>query len=118
MIEKSKESGDRGDKFGALFTDLCKAFDCIDHNLLIPKLSCYGLTTKSLNLGFSYSRDRELGPLLFNIDMTDLFPKCDDDNINSYADDTGPYSCAEDITVITELQRTANKIFRWLKIII
>ena len=50
--------------------------------------------------------------------MTDLFPECDDDNINSYADDTGPYSCAEDITVITELQRTANKIFRWLKIII
>ena len=34
--------------------------------------------------------------------------------LNSYADDTTLYSCAEDMSsVITELQRIANKIFRW-----
>ena len=57
-----------------------------------------------------------LGPLLFNIDLIDMFLKCEDDNINSYADDATPYSYAEDISsAITELQRIANKIFRWFK---
>ena len=31
---------------------------CIDHNLLITKLSWYGVTTKPLNLIFSYIRNR------------------------------------------------------------
>ena len=57
-----------------------------------------------------------LGPLLFIIDLTDLFLECEEDNINSYADDTSSYSCAEDMSsVITELQRIANKIFRWFE---
>ena len=46
MQEKFKEPKDRGDEFGALFTDLSKAFHFIDQNLLITKLSWYGVTTK------------------------------------------------------------------------
>ena len=38
-LDKFKESRDKGDDFDALFTDLSKAFDCIDHNLVITKLS-------------------------------------------------------------------------------
>ena len=58
MLEKFKESRDRGDGLGALFTDLSKTFDCIDHNLIITEVSCYGVKTKSLNLIFSYLRNR------------------------------------------------------------
>ena len=55
-----------------------------------------------------------LGTLLFNIDLIHLFLECEDNNINSYADDTTPYSCAEDMSsVITKLQRIVSKIFRW-----
>ena len=36
-----------------------------------------------------------LGPLLFNIDLIDLFCECEKSNIASYADDTTLYSCAE-----------------------
>ena len=57
-----------------------------------------------------------LGPLLFNIDLVDLFLECEVDNINSYVDDTTPYSFAENMSsVITKLQRIANKIFRWFE---
>ena len=52
MLDKFKKSRDRGDNFEALFNDLSKALDCIDHNLLITKLSWYLVITKSLNLYF------------------------------------------------------------------
>ena len=35
MIEKWRRSVDAGGQVGALLTDLSKAFDCIDHELLI-----------------------------------------------------------------------------------
>ena len=51
-----------------------------------------------------------LGPLLFNIDLIDLFLECEDANISSYADDTTAYSCGQDIpSLISELQRIAKK---------
>ena len=53
-----------------------------------------------------------LGPLLFNIDLIDLFFICENDDIASYADDTTPYTCARDTpTVISGLQSTSEKIF-------
>ena len=38
MIEKWKKSWDSGDHSGALLTGLPKAFECIDHELLLAKL--------------------------------------------------------------------------------
>ena len=136
MLEKFKESRDKGEEFGAFFTDISKAFDCIDHTLLTTKLSWYGVTPKSVKLTFSYLSNRKqgvrinnsysrksdkygvpqgsvLGPLLFSIDLIDLFLECEVDNIASYADDTTPYSCPQDISsVISELQRIAKEIFQ------
>ena len=50
MIEKWRESVDSGGVFGALMTDLSKAFDCLHHELLIAKLDAYGFDKKSLKL--------------------------------------------------------------------
>ena len=41
MIEKWRETLDKGGETGVVLTDLSKAFDCIDHNLLIAKLDAY-----------------------------------------------------------------------------
>ena len=37
-VRKIKKSVDKGTEFGALLTDLSKAFDCIDHKLSIAEL--------------------------------------------------------------------------------
>ena len=54
MLEKFNEAIDRGNQFGAVSTDLSKAFDCIDHKLLIAKLYEYGVSSSALNMFSSY----------------------------------------------------------------
>ena len=140
MIEKFKEAIDGEDKFGALLSDFSKTFDCINHQLLIVKIDSYGVSSMSTKIIFSYLSNRiqrtkiknsfnkrsnilhgvpqgsNLGLLLFNIDLTDLFCECDERNIASYADDTPPYTCGTDTqSVIAELQITANKLFYWFE---
>ena len=50
MIEKWKESVDNGRAFGALMTDLSKAFDYLHNGLLIAKLDAYGYDIKLVKL--------------------------------------------------------------------
>ena len=97
MLEKWKKALDNHNVAGALLTDLSKAFDCLNHELLIAKLAAYGFDHESLAFIYSYLSDRKqrtkvnnsfsaysdittgvpqvsiLGPLLFNIYLNFLF---------------------------------------------
>ena len=56
------------------------------------------------------------GSLFFNIDLIDLFYKCEESNIANYADHTIPYSCASDTqTVFSELKFISDRLFQWLQ---
>ena len=54
VLEKWKNTLDKGKHVGAVFMDLSKAFDTINHDLLIAKLEAYGFSTNALLLMLSY----------------------------------------------------------------
>ena len=49
MLEKWKRGIDNGSYISALFMDLSKAFDTINHDLMLAKLKAYGFSTDALN---------------------------------------------------------------------
>ena len=140
MIEKLRKSLDSGGSSAALLTDLSKAFDCLPHDLLIAKLHAYGIKKGSLNLLFSYLKNRKqrvrlnntysewidilfgvprgsiLGPLLFNIFLCDLFLFLDDIPVVNYADDNTSYCTGLKISdVLTKLENAAETLLQWFK---
>ena len=54
LLEKFKKSLDNRRSCGALLTVLSKAFDCLNHNLLIAKVHAYGFDSLSLRYITSY----------------------------------------------------------------
>ena len=107
---------------------------------ILSNLSWYGVSPSALYLIHSYLTNRTqrikannsfsrrsimecgvrqgsvLGPLLFNIDLIDLFYECKGSNIANYADDTTPYTSGENIrAVISVLQSSAFRLFKWFE---
>ena len=58
MLELCKEVLDKGKSVDAIFMELSKAFDTLNHDLLIAKLEAYGFSENYLNYIQSYLRNR------------------------------------------------------------
>ena len=58
LIEKSKMTLDKNGYAGGVLMDLSKAFDTLNHDLLLPKLNAYGFSKDALHLIRSYLKYR------------------------------------------------------------
>ena len=140
MLEIWKGATDNNKTFGALLTDISKAFDCLSYDLLISKLHTYGLDIDSLNILQDYLNSRKqrtkvdsfyssweailprapqgsiLGPLLFNIFMcvSDMFLILNTIYFTGYADDNTPFVVRNNITdVIKALEEIGKNLVNW-----
>ena len=136
MIEKWKNSVDKGKTFVALLTDLSKAFDCLPHDTIIAKLNVYGFSLSAARLMQSYLSNRKqrtkvntfynsvgrnpfgvvqgsiLGPLLFNIFNCDSFLIMNQVDFASYADDNARYVTGNSVKeVINSLNEASDELF-------
>ena len=132
ILEKWKSAVDNEKVFGALLTDLSKAFDCLSHDLLTAKVNTYGFSMAALRLVQNYLSNRKqrtkisswaeilfgvpqgfmLGPLLFNIFLCDLFMMMNNTELASYADDNTSYAVGNNIEeLIVKLQNASNTMF-------
>ena len=125
--------------FGSVFCDLSKAFDCVNHEILLYKLSCYGFRGTVLNLIKSYLTDRKqytivnntkspvesvkhgvpqgsiLGPFFFLLFLND-FQKCLSKSKSVlYADDSTIYYSHHDIdNLLKILEDDLTNVFNYL----
>ena len=106
------------------FLDLAKAFDCVNHCVLLDKLAHYGVVHSSHTWFESYLSNRMqsvkfngllsewgsvcvsvpygsiLGPLLFSINVNDLPNVVKSSQLNMYADDTQLHCCGRDLSLV------------------
>ena len=106
--------------------DLSKAFDTINHELLIAKLHAYGFSIDALEVLLSYLQDTwqrvkintifssltQLlqgvpqgsvpGPMLFKIYINDIFFVSKGIDICNFADDTTSYVCDSSLKSVLE----------------
>ena len=66
VIEKARKILNNGETFGALLTDLSKAFDCMTHDLLVAKLHALNFDMNELNLIFDYMTGRKQRVKIFS----------------------------------------------------
>ena len=111
IVDKIQSNLDKGLSCG-VFLDLQKAFDTVDHKILLTKLEHYGIKGNALNWFHSYLVNRKqfvqvnntssktnsvsdgvpqgsiLGPLLFIIFINDLHRAIPNSTVHHFADNT------------------------------
>ena len=140
LTEKIRNCLDKNEFAVGVFVDLQKAFDTVDHNILINKLSHYGIRGKELQIFQSYLTNRThyvehdgvksleveikhgvpqgsvLGPLLFLIYINDLNKAIKHSHTFHFADDTS-LLCHN--TQLKELNKNVNEdlthLVHWLR---
>jgi hypothetical protein len=129
---------DCGKRTGCLFIDLQKAFDSVDHTILLEKLRAAGITGVAFSLFVSYLAGRKqfvivngrksrlepivsgiaqgsiLGATLFLIFINDIFLVQLHGEIQLYADDAAlMYGATDYTTILTHMRNDAQRLNKW-----
>ena len=140
FLEKWKKILDDHGYAGVVRMDLSKAFDTINHELLLAKLHAYDFSKVALTLVASYLSDRwqhvkinyifttwsaleqsvpqgsVLGPVLFNFYLNDLFFALFSVNVCNFADDTTHFVCDLNLEVfLTQLEECSELVIAWFQ---
>ena len=127
LAEDWKKDLDKQQYVGAVLMVLSKAIDCLPHDLILAKLSAYGLSANACDFLNSYLSNRKqrvkvgqfcsswlniikgvpqgsiLGPLLFNIFMNDIFHSKKKASIYNYADDNTVSYSHKNLDILKEV---------------
>ena len=131
---------DKGCYVGAVFLDLRKAFDTVNHGILLDNLHDVGVNSRSLCWFQNYLADRKqsvmlgnvmssfkqitcgvpqgsiLGPLLFSIYVRDLPGQAVHCGVSQFADDTAVHAASSSILEIEHrLNDDLGQTARWLR---
>ena len=140
LTEKIKQTIDNGNLACGVFIDLKKAFDTVNHTILLKKLEHYGIRGVPLQWFKSYLTDRKqyvsvcgnisetlqikcgvpqgsvLGPLLFLLYINDLAKVSEKLTFFLFADDTNIYYESSNISDIQKtVNKELNKVRKWLE---
>ena len=140
LTNKLTDAIDEGKLTAGIFLDLSKAFDTVDHSIIISKLEHYGIRGIALQWFRNYLLNRYqivkfknsqsekkmikcgvpqgsvLGPLLFLLYVNDIFKSSEKLSFILFADDTNIFYQHKDIKVMTEtLNYELKKVNLWLQ---
>jgi len=138
IIDSIRKELDGGNSVVGIYLDLSKAFDTVNHQILLDKLSNYGIRgnanrwfksylsnrtqitsvngvfSDEMNVSYGVPQGSVLGPLLFLIYVNDIAHVLPENNTRLFADDTNIFITGDNIITLKQRSQFAlQSLYKW-----